>query len=313
MSARLSVVFCAVLATGDAFLATGDALGSPASDAYDKATLAFQERRFDDAALGFATADKLEPNPVALESGLKASIAADDPAIGMELVTRAESRPPSPRVVPLAKQARETFEKRAGKLAVTCPAEPRCVVRVDGEKREPGIVFWVRAGTKIVEVVLPDAKVSHQVDVMPGAQVDFAVPEREKPKPKPQPAPPPAETPPPRRLVEEPAGGAHPGFAIATGGLFLAAAGVTIWSGIDTLQIHSDFVHAEATAEEGKSAQLRTNIMLGVTGGGAVAFTIVAVLTDWKAFSRKKSSPVGENPAASLRLGPTRDGIFVNF
>lgn len=307
-SPRLS----AFVALSAAFLATGDAFGSPASDAYDSANQAFQERRFDEAALGFATADKLEPNPIALESGLKASIAADDPAIGMELVTRAESRPSNARVAPLAKQARDAFEKRAGKLAVTCPSEPRCVVRVDGEKREPGIRFWVRAGTKIVDVVVPEAKFSHQVDVMPGAQVDFAVPKHEPPKPKPTPDPP-AEALPPRRIVEEKGSGAHPGFAIATGALFLGAAGVTIWSGIDTLQIHSDFVHAEATAEEGKSAQLRTNIMLGVTGGGAVAFTIVAILTDWKAFSRDKQPPPSEKTVAPFRLRPTGDGIFVNF
>lgn len=295
---------------------TGSLLASPASDAYDKANAAFQERRFDEAAIGFATADKLEPNPIALESALKAAIAADDPAIGMELVMRAEARSPTPRVAPLAKQARETFEKRAGKLGVYCPSEPRCVVRVDGEKRELGARFWVRAGTKLVDVVLPDAKVSHQVDVLPGAEVDFAVPRYEKPAPKPMPKPPQRQAPPPPRVVEEASGGAHPGFAIATGALFLGAAGVTIWSGIDTLQIHSDFVHAEATAEEGKSAQLRTNIMLGVTGGGALAFTIVAALTDWKAFARAKPDKAQTDPekaTSSLRLRPTAHGVSLSF
>ena len=290
----------------------GAAAASPASDAYDAANIAFQERRFEDAALGFAAADALEPNPVALESALKASIAADDPAIGMDLVTRAESRPTNPRVAPLAKQARETFEKRAGKLSVSCPHEPRCVVRVDGRKREIGVRSWVRAGTKVVEVVLPDAKVSHQVDVMPGNEVDFAVPKHEKPAPPPPKARPEDEPLPPPRRVEEPSGGAHPGFAIATGALFLGAAGLTIWSGIDTLQIHSEFVHAEATAEEGKSAQLRTNILLGVTGGGAVAFTIVAILTDWKAFSRK-DPPAAEKTGTSIRLRPTAEGISLSF
>ncbi len=307
-----------LLAFALVWCSSSSASASPASDAYDQANVAFQERRFDEAALGFATADKLEPNPVALESALKASIAADDPAIGMEIVTRAESRPPSARVAPLAKQAREAFEKRAGRLGVSCPSEPRCVVRVDGRKREIGARFWVRAGTKVVEVVLPEAALSHQVDVMAGSEVDFAVPKYEKPKPKPKAPPAPPMALPPPRVIDEKPTGAHPGFAIATGALFLGAAGVTIWSGIDTLQIHSDFVHLEATAEEGKSAQLRTNIMLGVTGGGALAFTIVAVLTDWKAFSRAKA-PASNRPsdlektAAPLRLRPTAQGVSLSF
>ena len=197
-----------------------DCFCEPASDAYDKATAAFQERRFREAALGFATADTLEPNPVALESGLKASIAADDPAIGMDLVTRAESRPPNPRVAPLAKQARQTFAQRAGKLGVTCPAEPRCVVRVDGKKRELGVRSWVRAGTRVLDVVLPDAKVSHQVDVMPAAEVASPSEFKAQPKRKPRRATEP--TPLPRR--QERRRGA-PGIAIATGALFGGAAG----------------------------------------------------------------------------------------
>lgn len=76
----------------------------------------------------------------------------------------------------------------------------------------------------------------------------------------------------------------------ATAGL----AGVSIWSGVDALQNPGRDAVADACSEDdndqecndlfnqGKSAELRTNVLWGVTGGLAVATVIIGVVaTDW--------------------------------
>lgn len=74
------------------------------------------------------------------------------------------------------------------------------------------------------------------------------------------------------------------------GGLTLAGAGLTIWSGIDTNKGREEFDQKNATPgaatqedlDDGKSRQLRTNIFLGVTIGLAVLTTAAAFFVDWK-------------------------------
>jgi hypothetical protein len=65
---------------------------------------------------------------------------------------------------------------------------------------------------------------------------------------------------------------------VATGGL---TAG-TIASGVDTLGLNDDYLAGDDAAKEpGQSAQLRTNVLLGVTLAAATATTIFAIFTDW--------------------------------
>ncbi len=66
------------------------------------------------------------------------------------------------------------------------------------------------------------------------------------------------------------------------GGLGVTAVlgGVTAWSGVDALKRHSDF-EATPTADlqsSGKSAQLRTNVLIGVTSAVGLATLLVAVV-----------------------------------
>jgi hypothetical protein len=58
-------------------------------------------------------------------------------------------------------------------------------------------------------------------------------------------------------------------------------AGVTIGSGVDTMNRHEDFVATGLGAEAGRRAQDRTNALLGVTLGAAVATLLLGVFADW--------------------------------
>lgn len=86
-----------------------------------------------------------------------------------------------------------------------------------------------------------------------------------------------------------------PPLAIAIGGGVTAALlGVTIASGVDTLNARSDFDAAptEDLLASGRSKQMRTNILIGVTAGAAALTTVAAIwLVQWK--KPKSAAKVG--------------------
>ncbi len=79
-------------------------------------------------------------------------------------------------------------------------------------------------------------------------------------------------------------------------GLTVAAAGFSIWSGIDTLNARADFQAAPSKDgfDSGKHKQLRTNIGWVVTGSLAALTAMTAfVLVDWKSPSARASLSAG--------------------
>jgi hypothetical protein len=268
-------------------------LAGPEEDArvaYERAAEAFARKSYAEAAAGFAIADDLQPNPVALESALKAAILADDPVLGMKLVERADGRPPNAAVQVVAKRAREKFEGHAGRLTVTCPDERGCTAKLGGVPIELGKAAWVRAGTVEVEVTIDGAAAVHAVEVAPGGHVQLQPPpppRREAPPPQqPQPPfvhPPPSRPParPPDALRGEPRG-IHPAWIVPGAVATAALVGVTIWSGIDTLDKHDAFERGDDAAKEpGQDAQLRTNLLLGATVLSAGGTVVTGIFIDW--------------------------------
>lgn len=116
-------------------------------------------------------------------------------------------------------------------------------------------------------------------------------------------------------------GGITPIVFIVGAGLTAAAAGVLIWSGVDTLTANDNYVlytnstGADLTMAEGYyqsalDAQLRTNVLVGITGGLAAATLVLVFFTDWDGDPPPASD--GEDdaaPAASpaVTLLPTFD------
>jgi hypothetical protein len=85
--------------------------------------------------------------------------------------------------------------------------------------------------------------------------------------------------------------GWSPSIFFVGAGLTAVLGGITVWSGIDTVNNPgADRVKRECGAQgascalyqEGLSKQRRTNVLIGVTGGVAVATIVIGVLaTDW--------------------------------
>jgi hypothetical protein len=303
-------------------VALGGALSSPAfagdpeaaRKAYDKASEAFARKSYAEAAAGFSIADSLEPNPVALDSALKAAVLADDPVLAMQLVERAESRPKDARVEASAKKARDKLASRAGRLSVTCPDERGCSAKLAGVALELGKRVWVRPGLQRVEVAIEGATTAHAVDVPAGGTTDFvppAPPRATTPAPTPMPPGPAAQAPqqqpmppPIDRRTPPPEGdrGISPAWFVVGAVATAALAGVTIWSGVDTLDRHDAFLDGDdAEKEAGQDAQLRTNLLLGGTLLSAAGTAITGIFVDWGGTPTQSALPFPRGVAVQVR------------
>lgn len=154
--------------------------------------------------------------------------------------------------------------------------------------------------------------VSEPVDGAAGEQlsVSFTAPPIEV-EPEPEPAPAPATVADTGVTVEP--SGLPPLVFLIGAGLTAVAGGVTVWSGIDTLNNPGKDAVLEGCVgqgegcplyQEGRSKQLRTNVLLGVTGAlGAATVLTGAFLTDWSGGSKASSETAGVTPWVGVGSG----------
>lgn len=248
--------------------------GPEAKRLYDQATVAYEREDYGAAARDFAAADGLAPNAVALATALDAATLANDAVLAMSLRDRAETRPADAQLAAAVKAAELRFVGRTGRLRVACVAP--CEVTLDGAAIAPGTILRARAGNHVV-TLRPAGRSAeeHTVTVKPDALVEVA----------------------PRALGAE--AGLSPVWFFAALGAATLAGGATITSGVDTASKHDTFVrggcagpvHGDCTgaAAQGRDAEVRTNVLLGVTAGLAAATAVVGIV-----FVRWSSPKSGE-------------------
>lgn len=300
-----------VIALATALLATGPALaqGPPgaakeapkagedaeraerAREHYRIAAEAYEKERWALAANEFRRADIEVPNPVALALAIESATLAGDAVLAMTLVDRARGRPREARLDEQVKLAEKRFAGKTGTLRVTCPRV--CDVVVDGASMQWGAPARVPAGVRAVKIRLAGHPTDERrITVGPDALVEIAYTPPAEPAPK-------------------AASGLSPAwFFVGLGATALAGAGA-IASGADTASKHGAFVRAgcpgpmhgdcNAAASDGKAAEIRTNVLLGVTGALAAATAVMGVgLVRW-------SSPKG----AEVSVGAAGAGVVV--
>lgn len=244
-----------------------------ARKAYDRGAKAYDAGDYATAAREAAYADQLVPNDVALELALKAALKIDDPVLAMVLADRAEARKDAGEATKtLAERARKGAAERVGELRVDCKGARTCTATVDGAPFPFLARSWATVGPHAVRVVADGRAETFEVVVARGREALVAV--RDRPAsaaplaPSVAPSAPASPSSPDRA---ETAGGLSPAWFWAGVAVTAALGAATVASGVDTLNQHDDFVAQPSrdASTNGQSAQTRTNVLLGVTGGAA--------------------------------------------
>ena len=264
---------------------------------YDAGAAAYDAEDYGRAANAFARADELEPNDMVLGMALRSATRARDAALTMTLVTRAERRSSTGDTKKLAEEAKARFQSQVGGVRVECSG---CTATLGSSPVVPGEVVWVLPGEH--EIVLVEGKRTERrtIHVETGKNVVVKPAAPSSPEPKEASAAP-ASTPAKETHTDS---GLSPAIFWTGVGLSVVSAGVSIWSSLDTKHKHDDFASKPSDSEladQGKSAQLRTNILWGVTGGVALATVAIG------AFATRWSSNV------EIGAAPTSSGLWVGM
>lgn len=220
-----------------------------------------------------------------------ASLEAGDAVLGEDLALRADARGATGDVSDAASRAQARFQAKVGRVRIVCAEGDACVARLGSMRWKGGELHAVAPG--IVDVVF-DGETSH-VRIVAGAGkvVDLVQPAPAPPPPRlalaasPLPAPPGVATSMDETVRHEGAGrGLSPAWFWIGVGVTASVGIVAGASGANTSSLHGAFLAkpTEATQSAGESAQLRTNVVLGVLIASAVATATLGVFfTRWRA------------------------------
>jgi hypothetical protein len=288
-----------------------------AAEAFDRGREAYKEEHFAEAAEQFERADGSAPSATALGLAIKARDKAGDLDRAGTLASLALERyPDDPEIQKIAPDVLQRAGASLFELKITC-SEP-CEL-ADGTKIVHGVAakqrtVFLTEGAHSLRAGFPDGRSeSKSVDatVAGSGQLSFAgsAPEAaEAPQePEPEPVAPPPE--PPKDEAPKSSGGLPPVLFFAGLGATAVAGGITIWSGLDTVNNPgADRVKAECVKgdqecsiyKDGRARQMRTNILIGVTATLGVATGVVGALVNWGGGSTEAST----DEAKGLRVEP---------
>jgi tetratricopeptide (TPR) repeat protein len=286
-----------------------------AAEAFDLGRQSYKAGRYTEAAEQFERADASAPSSTALELAIRARDKAGDLDRAGTLASLALTLYPNDENI--GKIAPDVIT-RAGadlyELSVTCtePCEITDGTKVVHGRAASSRTLFLAAGTHQLRASFGGGRTeSKSVEATPGASgsVDFAPESTEEPEAKEEPVQEAPPEPPPPEEEPEVKKGLPPMLFWVGAGATVAAGGVTVWSGLDTVNNPgADRVKAECQAgdencklyQEGRAKQTRTNILLGVTGVFAVATGVLAAVVDWG----PPSLPSADEGQARPRVSP---------
>jgi hypothetical protein len=272
-----------------------------AAEAFDHGREAYKAEDFVEAAEQFEKADSNAPSPAALELAIRARDKAGELDRAATLLALALKRHPDDEN--LLKISADVL-KRAGAtlFELTANCDVACDLTVGGKiihgAPDTQRVIYVQPGPLTVRAGWADNRSdSKQVQAEAGGkgEVTFASPSSPAAKNMAEePSEPIASTPaapPADEGVNNKSSGWSPTAFYVGAGLTAVLGGITVWSGIDTVNNPgADRVKKEcggqgescALYQEGLSKQRRTNVLIGVTAGVGVGTLLVGLLaTDW--------------------------------
>jgi hypothetical protein len=297
-----------VIAHADEAIDKGELAGA----AYDRAAAAFDAKDYARAAEDFSRADSLAPNTVALKLALDSAMRAGRAAMVMEYATRAEARltekPNDDQNAPLSllvQRAHSEYEDRTGALTVTCAART-CSAQVDDRPWPLNTRSWIGMGRHVLSMSIDGREERRDVVVPPREHVEVRADEVLAQAPI-------SSSKIPRSTFVAPASGSleergsrrplSPTWFWVGAATTAVVGGLAIASGIDTVAKHDDFELSRTSdrASDGREAQTRTNVLLGLTAISAVSTTAIGVFfVNW---THRKSPTRAAAPRTALGLG----------
>ncbi len=264
-----------------------------------KANKALAARSFGAAAEGFEAAYEKDRNPKWLFEAARARQRNGDLAQAATHYARfLESAPESDKRRATAKRELASIGPKVGRLEIK--AEGASLVTVDGAAIDAtsAAPIYVSPGGHLVEARFGEEIAKESATARAGEAVTVVLT-------PPAPPPPPAEAVATPVLDDKPATKERrkplPPLAVWIGaGATVVAGGLTIVSGLDVLHQKDAFdaERSRANLDAGKDKQLRTNILIGVTGAAAVLTGVAAIwLVDWHRGSASKIE-VGAGPSS---------------
>jgi hypothetical protein len=290
-----------------------------AAEAFDLGRQAYKDGRYTEAAEQFERADANAPSSTALELAIRSRDKAGDLDRAGTLASLALAIYPDDENI--AKIAPDVVA-RAGasmfELSVTC-AEP-CEI-TDGQQIVHGAAsrqrtLFLAPGKHALSASFGDKAETKSVDAVAGGSgtVTYSGPSSDA---EPTAVPPPAAEPEPQQTEPAPeaqpektSSGWSPTVVWIGAGATAVAGGVAIWSGVDTINNPgADKVKAECQKgdtncslyKQGQAKETRTNVLLGVTGGLALATGLIAAfVVDWG----PHSAPSADRGTSLARFKP---------
>ena len=265
-----------------------DAATAEAREAYDRAAKAYDSKDYRSAAGDFARADARAPNARALELAMASALLANEPALGMDLVDRAERRAVDGALAQLAQKLRAKFAPLVGRVRIVCPERRSCRASIEGRAMDDHEPTHVLRGVHAVEVLLDDGlRFTRSLEVPSGGEVvlDLASP----------PSAPKVARPIEPTVAEK--RGISPVFFATSAGFAAVGLGTSLGLTVATKGKHDTFVASPsaATADAGAEMQTAARVAWSITGALVVVSVVAAVFTD---FGSPKAGPV------ALGLGP---------
>jgi hypothetical protein len=283
--------------------ATAHADVSAAARAYSDGQAAQIEGNYERAAQSYELAFHIAPSREALRSAVRARMLGNQLPRAATLAQLLLTLYPDD--AESAKLASEVIAEARGRLArITVACARPCTVAIGGraislDAAVSHIVF-TPPGRQSLEVTFDgDHSVARDVTVRAGETVTLPI---EPPAPTPgRPAHP---TPAP---VHEPPRALSPSFTLGAGAVTLILASITTWSALDTVTAHDAYAAAPSPEgwKDGRSKQLRTNLLLGTTAAAGIATTLIAVF--WTRWDAPHDGP------PDVAIAPTSGGLSVSL
>jgi len=291
-------------------LAAADARAdvSAAARAFSDGQSAQLDGNYERAAQSFELAYNIAPSREALRSAVRARQLSNQlpraATLAQLLATRYGDDPVSAK---LAAEVISEAKIKLARIAVTCT--PPCTLAIGGRAisltAAATHVVFATPGRQALEATFDgDRSVTREIAVRAGD--DITLPIDQPPAPRPVVVKPPP--PPPRPAPAQPHNDRHglpPAVAIAGGATTLVLATLAVWSGLDTNKAHDAYVASPSDAgwTDGRSKQLRTNLLLGGTAAAGVSSALVAVL--WTRWGGSHTAP------PDVAITPATGGVTV--